>query len=153
MTDLSDLLQPDAVLTAVPASGRKAALAAAGAALARATGTDPRAVVDALAERERLGTTGFGHGVAIPHGRAAGIPAIAGALLRLARPVGWDAVDGEPVDLMFAMLSPTDAGAAHLKALARVSRALRDQAFLAKLRGAGSPDALWALVTHERVGS
>lgn len=145
MIDFSDLLRPEAVRTDVSAANKKAVLAAAGAALATIADADPRAVADALAERERLGTTGFGHGVAIPHARLAGRPEIVGVFLRLAQPIAYASVDDEPVDLVFAMLSPPDAGADHLKALARVSRRLRDQPFLAKLRGAGSPDALWSL--------
>jgi len=147
MTDLSDLLRSDAVRTDVPAANKKGVLAAAAAALAGAAGADVRAVAEALSERERLGTTGFGHGVAIPHARLSGASGITGVFLRLSHPVPYAAVDDEAVDLVFAMLSPPDAGADHLKALARVSRRLRDQHFLAKLRGAGSPDALWALFT------
>jgi len=145
MIDFSDMLRPDAVRMDVSAANKKAVLATAASALAAVAGTDPRTVADALAERERLGTTGFGHGVAIPHARMAGSSEILGVFLRLAHPVAYAAVDDEPVDLVFAMLSPSDAGADHLKALARVSRRLRDQNFLAKLRGAGSPDALWSL--------
>jgi len=146
VTDLSDLLRPDAVRFDVSAASRKAALTLAARALSPAVGLDGRVLGELFAERERLGTTGFGHGVAIPHGRAP-VPGVSAAFLRLARPVGWSAVDGEPVDLVFAMVSPPDAGADHLKALARASRALRDAGFLAKLRGAGSGDALWALLS------
>ncbi len=146
MIDFSDLLRPEAVRTDVSAANKKAVLAAAGAALATIADADPRAVSDALAERERLGTTGFGHGVAIPHARLAGRPEIVGVFLRLAQPIAYASVDDEPVDLVFAMLSPPDAGADHLKALARVSRRLRDRSFAEKLRGAGSRDALYALL-------
>ena len=147
MTDLSDLLRPEAVATDLLAANKKALLAAMAGMVAREAGVEPRLVADRLADRERLGTTGFGHGVAIPHARMEGLPGIVGAFGRLAQPVEYAAVDDLPVDLVFVLLSPVDAGADHLKALARVSRALRDARFLAKLRGAGSRDALFALFT------
>ena len=105
------------------------------------------AIADRLLDRERLGSTGFGHGVALPHARVDGLPGIMGAFGRLAEPVEYGAVDDLPVDLVFVLLSPVDAGADHLKALARVSRSLREARFLAKLLGAGSRDALFALFT------
>ena len=145
MTDLSDLLRPDAVLTGVAAPGKKALFAQL--AQAAGQGTDPRFVAERLAERERLGTTGFGHGVALPHARLPGLPAVSGVFMRLAQPIDFQAVDGLPVDLVFALFSPTEAGADHLKALARVSRRFRDQTLLAKLRGAESRDALYALLS------
>jgi nitrogen PTS system EIIA component len=149
MSDLSDLLRPDAVQTDLAFAGKKAGLQQLGALLGPVAGLEPRVVADCLAARERLGSTGFGNGVAIPHGRLAGLAQITGAFVRLAQPVEWQAVDDLPVDLVFALLSPEDAGAEHLKALARVSRTLRDARFLAKLRGAGSRDALYALFTTD----
>lgn len=145
MTDLSDLLRPEAVATELPATNKKALLGALAAMIAPQLGLDPRLVAERVADRERLGSTGFGHGVAIPHARVDGLRHVTGAFARLAHPVEYQAVDELPVDLVFLLLSPTDAGAEHLKALARVSRALRDARFLAKLRGAGSRDALYAL--------
>ena len=150
MPDLSDLLRPDAVLLGVSALGKKPLFAQLAGALAVQTGADARALGDALGERERLGSTGFGGGVALPHARLDGVAQVTCVFARLAQPIDYRAVDGAPVDLVMAMLSPVDAGAEHLKALARVSRRLRDRAFLTKLRGAGSPDALWALFTEDR---
>jgi nitrogen PTS system EIIA component len=147
MTDLSDLLRPSAVLTGWTAPSKKALFAQLAQLAEADTGLDPRTVADALAERERLGTTGFGDGVAIPHAKLSGLPAVTGLFVRLAQPLDFQSVDDLPVDLVFALLSPMDAGAEHLKALARVSRRLRDTALLAKLRGAGSRDALYALFT------
>lgn len=147
MIDLSDLLAPEAVVADLAATGKKPLLAALGQAVHRVYGVPARAVTDRLAERERLGTTGFGGGIAIPHARIAGIDGVRGLFARLAQPVDFDAIDELPVDLAFVLLSPADAGAEHLKALSRVSRALRDRAFIAKLRGAGSSDALYALLT------
>jgi len=119
---------------------------AAGA--SRLTGVDARMIVEKLVERERLGSTGFGGGVAIPHGKVEGIDRVVGVFARLAAPVDFQAIDDMPVDLVFVLLSPPDAGVEHLKALARVSRRLRDRAFVAKLRGAGTDDALYALFAH-----
>ena len=150
MTDLSDLLRPDAVLFDLPALGKKPAFGQLATALAGQTGADAKAIGDALAERERLGSTGFGGGVAIPHAKIAGLAQVTCVFARLHQPLDWQAVDGLPVDLVMALLSPPAAGADHLKALARVSRRLRDRAFLAKLRGAASPDALYALFTEDR---
>lgn len=146
MTDLTDLLIPEAVLADVPVAGKKKLFAQLGQAAQRAWGLDAHMVTDRIAERERLGTTGFGSGVAIPHGRIDGIDRVRGLFVRLAQPVDFDAIDEAPVDLVFMLLSPGDAGADHLKALARVSRAMRDRGFADKLRGAGSGDALYALL-------
>jgi PTS system nitrogen regulatory IIA component len=145
MTDLSDLLRPDAVLTGVGAPTKKMLLQQLGASLAALVGLEARAIVERLIEREKLGSTGFGGGVAIPHAKLNGLGQVTGLFAKLVQPIDFAAVDDLPVDLVFVLLSPTDAGAAHLKALARVSRRLRDRTFLAKLRGAGSCDALYAL--------
>ena len=145
MTDLVHLLEPDAVAANVPAANKKALFQQLGLVAARVRGLDPRKVVERLSERERLGSTGFGGGVAIPHGKIDGLDGITGAFFRLANPIDFQAIDDLPVDLVFMLLSPPDAGADHLKALAQVSRWLRDRSFVAKLRGAGSTDALYAL--------
>ncbi|WP_326523705.1 PTS sugar transporter subunit IIA [Sphingomonas sp.] len=147
MTDLSDLLQLDAVLADVAAANKRALFAAFGATAAEVYGVDAAAVSAGLAAREKLGTTGFGGGIAVPHARLAGLEAVCGVFARLDRPIDFAAVDELPVDMAFMLLSPIDAGAGHLKALARVSRRLRDRGFAQKLRGAGSPDALYALLT------
>ena len=147
MIDFSDLLPPDAVLADVASPHRKALFATLAAAAHDAHGLDHPGIADALADREKLGSTGYGHGIAVPHARLAGIDRIAGVFVRLARPIDFSAVDDLPVDLVFALFSPLDAGGEHLKALARVSRSLRDPAFRDKLRGAGSRDALYVLLT------
>lgn len=150
MADLSDLLRPDAVLTGLAPASKKALFTQLAAALAAQAGGDAKAIAAVLAAREKLGSTGFGGGVAIPHGKLEGIAQVTAVFARLGKPMEFAAVDGAPVDLVWALLSPPAAGAEHLKALARVSRRLRDRAFLAKLRGAGSPDALYALFTEDR---
>ena len=109
-------------------------------------GFDPATIVDSVAERERLGSTGFGNGVAIPHGKVEGLKRIYALVVRLAEPIDYKAVDGQPVDLVFLLLSPPDAGAEHLKALAAVSRVVRHAPTLEKLRGARTRDALAAVL-------
>ena len=151
MTDLHDILAPDAVLERVSVGTRKALFQQLAAAAAAAYGLDAVAVQEAVAAREKLGSTGFGDGVATPHGRIPGLTEVRGVFARLAHPLDFGAVDDMPVDIVFMLLSPPDAGAMHLKALARVSRTLRDQVLVEKLRGAGSRDALVALLTAEQV--
>ena len=148
MTDFSDLITPDTILANLTVPTRKALFQSLGATVADRHGLDPRDVAERLAGREKLGSTGFGGGIAIPHAKIAGLDGIVGAMARLTQPIDFAAVDAMPVDIVFMLLSPPDSGADHLKTLARVSRALRDPAFVAKLRGAGSPDALYALLTE-----
>lgn len=147
MTDLHDILAPDAVLERVSVGTRKALFQQLAAAAASAYGLEASAAAEVVGAREKLGSTGFGGGVATPHGKLPGLDRVRGVFARLAQPIDFDAVDDMPVDIIVMLLSPPDAGATHLKALARVSRALRDQAFVAKLRGAASRDALIALLT------
>lgn len=148
MQDFSDLLRPEAVYKDVAVAHKKGLFAQLATA-ADALGLDGRLTAERLVAREKIGSTGFGGGVAIPHARLADLPAVTGVFMRLAQPIEFDAVDDLPVDLVFMLVSPVDAGAEHLKALARVSRRLRDRTFLGKLRGAGSPDALYALFTAD----
>lgn len=150
MTDFSDLLRPEAVLTGLTAATKKTLFTQLAGVAAGIADVDPGLAVERLAAREKLGSTGFGGGVAIPHAKLPGLAAVTGLFARLAQPIEFDAVDDLPVDLVFTLLSPVDAGAVHLKALARVSRRLRDRSFLAKLRGAGSRDALFILFTDDQ---
>jgi nitrogen PTS system EIIA component len=149
VTDFSDLVTPAAVQEGVAAATRKAVLQQLGVVAADVYELDAKIVSEALAAREKLGSTAFGGGIALPHARIAGLTQVMGLFLQLARPIDFQAIDDLPVDIVFALLSPPDAGAEHLKALARVSRAMRDRAFVAKLRGAGSPDAIYALLTSD----
>jgi PTS system nitrogen regulatory IIA component len=151
MTDFSDMLRPDAVQTGVIAKNKKAVFQHLATIASEILDADPKMIADRLAAREKLGSTGFGGGVAIPHAKLEGLAQVTGVFARLAESVDFQAVDDLPVDLVFMLLSPTDAGAVHLKALARVSRRLRDKAFLEKLRGGGSPDAVYALFTADEV--
>ena len=109
-------------------------------------GIDPTRIAESIAERERLGSTGFGGGVAIPHGKLDGLDRVYALVARLSTPVDYKAIDGAKVDLVFLLLSPPHAGAEHLKALAAVSRLVRQPATIEKLRGARSRDALAAVL-------
>jgi len=143
-----DLLTPDAVLPSLRAGNKKQALQELSRKASELTGQHERAIFDVLLERERLGTTGVGHGIAIPHGKLPNLDRVHGLFARLERPIDFDAIDEQPVDLVFLLLAPERAGADHLKALARVSRLLRDQAICEKLRGSTSGDAIFALLTQ-----
>lgn len=143
--DLSDLLSPAAIFADLGIANKKVLFQQIAGIAAKLTNLDAKLIVERLAERERLGSTGFGGGVAIPHGKIEGLDRVIGIFARLSTPIDFAAIDDMPVDLVFLLLSPPDAGVEHLKALARVSRRLRDRAFVAKLRGAGSTDALYAL--------
>jgi PTS system nitrogen regulatory IIA component len=146
--DLSEILKPEAVLPSVHAQSKKQALQEVCASAARMTGLAERDIFDAILQRERLGSTGVGHGVAIPHGKLRAVDRLVGVFARLARPVDFDALDDQPVDLVFLLLAPESAGADHLKALARVARILRDPAVTQKLRATQDPAALYAILTE-----
>jgi PTS system nitrogen regulatory IIA component len=147
--EIADLLAgPDAVLACVKASGKKALLAELAGRAAALYKLDERRLFDRLLERERLGSTGIGGGVAIPHGRMAGMEKPVGLFARLGHPVDFDAIDERPVDTVFLLLAPEGAGADHLKALARVSRLLRDRSLVEKLRATENADALYALLVE-----
>ena len=147
--EIADLLAgPDAVLACVKASGKKALLAELAARAAVRYKLDERRLFDRLLERERLGSTGIGGGIAIPHGRMPGIEKPVGLFARLGHPVDFDSIDERPVDTVFLLLAPEGAGADHLKALARVSRLLRDRSLVEKLRATESADALYALLVE-----
>ena len=145
MTEISSLLVPGAVAAGANITTSKALFQQLGQVAEHEYGLSATEVVDRLTERERLGSTGFGGGVAIPHGKIDGLTQVVGLFVQLAQPVDVKAIDDLPVDLVFCLLSPPDAGSEHLKALAQVSRWLRDRTFVAKLRGAGSADAIYAL--------
>ncbi|MBM3559362.1 MAG: PTS IIA-like nitrogen regulatory protein PtsN [Alphaproteobacteria bacterium] len=146
--DIEDILTPGAVVAKLRATSKKQALQELARVAADVTGEDERAIFEVLLERERLGSTGVGGGVAIPHGKLAGLDRLQGVFARLAQPIDFDAVDDRPVDLMFVLLAPEGAGADHLKALAQVSRLLRDPATCDKMRGSDSRDAVYALLTQ-----
>ena len=143
---LVDFLDFDSIRVGLPGGNKRKLLQQLGAIASARLGFDSEAIVETIAERERLGSTGFGNGVAIPHGKVAGLSGIYASVVRLAEPVDYKAIDGQPVDLVFLLLSPPDAGAEHLKALAAVSRVIRHGPTLEKLRGARSRDAFAAVL-------
>jgi PTS system nitrogen regulatory IIA component len=149
MNQISHILTADLVDADLVAANKKALFQQLATAMARRAGLDGKVVLAALQERELLSSTGYGGGIAIPHGKIDGLPGVVGYFARLSSPIDFQAVDGALVDLVFMLLSPADAGADHLKALAGVSRLLRDRSMVAKLRGARSKDAIFALLAGE----
>jgi PTS system nitrogen regulatory IIA component len=147
---IADLITPQSVIASFRVSSKKQALQELAKKAASLVGQPEQLVYGVLSERERLGTTGVGLGIAIPHGKLPGLERMTGLFARLEKPIDFEAIDNQPVDLVFLMLAPEDAGADHLKALARVSRLLRDRAVCAKLRSTDNADALYALLTDER---
>lgn len=147
--DIGDLLAPQGVVLRGGASSKRQALHAVAEAAAQALGMDEARVFDALLEREALGSTGLGSGVAVPHARLPGIERVTGVFVRLDAPVAYDSVDDRPVDLMFALFAPPKDGAEHLRALAAVSRALRSSELREQLRQARTTDAVRALFVRD----
>ena len=143
---LADFLDFDAIKTALPGGNKRSLMQQLANLAGQRLNSIPAAVLASLNEREQLGSTGFGQGVAIPHGKIDGLAQIYGLFARLGEPVDYKAIDGRPVDLVFLLLSPPDAGAEHLKALAAISRVTRDAATLEQMRGARSRDALAAVL-------
>lgn len=147
MSGISDILDLDAVRPRVPAGSKKMLFQQLAGFAAASAGGEAAQILECLNAREKSGATGYGAGTAIPHCRHPGLTRVRGFFVRLAEPIDYGAVDGVPVDLVFMLLSPPDAGVAHLKALAAVSRLLRDEDMARKLRGARSSDAIFALLT------
>lgn len=146
--EITDLISPAAVIPNLRATSKKQALQDLARKAAEITGLHERAIFDVLLERERLGTTGVGNGIAIPHGKLPAMERLYGVFARLEKPIAFESIDEQPVDLIFLLLAPESAGADHLKALARVSRLLRDKGVCEKLRGTDNADALYALLTE-----
>ncbi len=146
--EISDLISLEGIVANLRATSKKQALQDLARRAADITGEPERAIFEVLIERERLGTTGVGNGIAIPHGKLPGLDKLYGLFARLETPIDFDAIDEQPVDLICLLLAPESAGADHLKALARVSRLLRDRSICDKLRGSDSAEAIYALLTE-----
>ena len=144
---LTDLLSPDAIFSALRVNGKKQALQEMSERAAQVSGLPAREIFDALLQRERLGSTGVGDGIAIPHGKLAKCTRIFGIFARLDRAIDFEALDGLPVDLIFLLIAPESAGADHLKALAGIARVLRDPEMAAQLRATRDASALYSLLT------
>jgi nitrogen PTS system EIIA component len=150
---LPDIIDARTILPALKVQNKKQLLQELAQSLSSLVAIDSRVIFEKLLQREKLGSTGLGQGIAIPHGRLPAITRVYGVFARLQNPIAFDSLDGEPVDLAFALISPEHAGADHLTALARVSRLLRDPDTLQKLRGTESPDGLYAILTQPPIST
>ncbi|WP_397541558.1 PTS sugar transporter subunit IIA [Roseovarius salis] len=146
--EISMILKPEAVKVLSAVSSKKRLFHELGMIAESAYGVSHTRAIDALQERESLGPTGVGHGVALPHARLADVSEVVGAMVLLEKPVDFGAVDRQPVDLVFSLFAPSDAGVEHLKALALVSRTLRDTSLCAKLRSNNDPATLYTILTE-----
>jgi len=146
--DLSDLIAPEAIIPALKASSKKQLLQIMAEKAAATSGLPEREVLETILQREKLGSTGVGNGIAIPHGKLPDIDKIVGVFARLENPVDFEALDDQPVDLVFLLLAPESAGADHLKALSRIARLLRDPEMVNKLRVTHEAQALYAFLTQ-----
>jgi PTS system nitrogen regulatory IIA component len=144
-----DFLTPEAIAPSLKAVSKKQALHDLASQASRLVGRDEREIFDTLLQRERLGSTGIGEGIAIPHGKLPKLAGLFGMFARLERPIDFEALDGEPVDMLFLLLAPEGAGADHLKALARIARMLREPGIHDRIRAARDASALYAVLTHD----
>ena len=143
---LNDLVAPNAIIPALKVNSKKQVLHELAARAATLSGQSERAIFDVLMQREKLGSTAVGNGIAIPHGKMPGLTRLFGLFARLDRPIDFEALDNQPVDLIFLLLAPEGAGADHLKALARIARLLRDPNIAHKLRGSHDAESLYAVL-------
>lgn len=144
-----EILSPEGIIAGMRATSKKQVLQELARVAGQLTGENDRSIFEVLLDRERLGSTGVGRGVAIPHGKLSSLRGIFGLFARLQRPVDFESIDDQPVDLVFLLLAPEASGAEHLKALAKVSRLLRDEGLCEKLRGCDSADAIYALLSDD----
>lgn len=149
MAVLSEFLKPDSVETGVSVTNKKNALEHLSTFAAEKTGLNASMIYELLLQRERLGSTGVGEGFAIPHSKVKGLDQLFGAAFLLEKPIDFDALDGEPVDVLFLLLAPEDSGADHLKALARIARLFRAPGFLNKVHSVHDASAFYILLTKE----
>ena len=145
---LTDVVAPDAVIPALKVNGKKQALQELAARAAQISGQNERTIYETLLQREKLGSTGVGNGIAIPHGKLPKLEKLVGLFARLERGIDFESLDGQPVDLVFLLLAPEGAGADHLKALARVARLLREAEVVTRLRETRDADALYAILAQ-----
>ncbi len=146
--EINELISSQAIVPNLKSTSKKQALQELARRLEEIAVESKRTIFDVLMERERLGTTGVGNGIAIPHGKVSNIDRLYGLFARLETPIDFQSIDNQPVDLIFVLLAPESAGADHLKALARISRLLRDTAICKKLRGTDTVDGLYAILTE-----
>lgn len=146
--DLSDLIKPEAIIPVLKASNKKQALQEMSEKASPLVDLPGRTIFDVLLQRERLGSTGIGKGIAIPHGKLSGLTEIVGLFARLDKPIAFESADEQPVDLIFLLLTPEDAGADHLKALARIARLLHEPNAATRLRGCRDATGLYSILTQ-----
>jgi nitrogen PTS system EIIA component len=145
---LLDFVSPEAIAPSLRVTSKKQALQELSAQAARLSGVEEASIFEALLQRERLGSTGIGEGLAIPHGKLPGLSKLFGLVARLEKPIDFEALDGQPVDILFLLLAPEGAGADHLKALARAARVLRQPGTMERIRAARDAAALYAVLTE-----
>jgi len=150
---LADILHPEGIIPALRVHTKKQLLVELAATASKITGIPEREIFDVVLQRERLGSTGVGAGIAIPHGKLKALTKITGVFARLETPVDFEALDDQPVDLVFMLLAPEGAGADHLKALSRIARALRDQDLVARLRSSDTVPAIEACLNQEQASA
>lgn len=150
---LADILQPEGIIPALRVHTKKQLLVELASTASKITGIPEREIFDVVLQRERLGSTGVGAGIAIPHGKLKALGKITGVFARLETPVDFEALDDQPVDLVFMLLAPEGAGADHLKALSRIARALRDQDLVARLRSSDTVPAIEACLNQEQASA
>jgi PTS system nitrogen regulatory IIA component len=147
---LADILHPEAILPGLRVQSKKQLLMEMASCASKLTGISEREIFDVVLQREKLGSTGVGGGIAIPHGKLKSLNRITGVFARIETPVDFEALDDQPVDLVFMLLAPEGAGADHLKALSRIARVLRDQDLVARLRASETVTALHACLNQEQ---
>jgi nitrogen PTS system EIIA component len=150
---LADILQPEGIIPALRVHTKKQLLLELASTASKSTGIPEREIFDVVLQRERLGSTGVGAGIAIPHGKLKALTKITGVFARLETPVDFESLDDQPVDLVFMLLAPEGAGADHLKALSRIARALRDQDLVARLRSSDTVPAIEACLNQEQASA
>mgnify|MGYP000088422256 FL=1 len=150
---LGDIVTQEAIIPDLRVSSKKQLLQAVAEKASEVTGLSARAVFDTILQRERLGSTGVGKGIAIPHGKFSDFDRIAGVFARLHSPIDFESLDDQPVDIVFLLLAPESAGADHLKALSRIARVLRDPVRISNLRATSDPEALFAFLTQEQASN
>ncbi|MDB5523718.1 MAG: ptsNch [Rhizobium sp.] len=150
---LADILHPEGIIAALRVQSKKQLLMELATNAARLTGMSEREIFDVVLQREKLGSTGVGSGIAIPHGKLKNLAKITGVFARLETPVDFEALDDQPVDIVFMLLAPEGAGADHLKALSRIARVLRDQDLVARLRSSDTVSALNACLNQEQTSN
>lgn len=150
---LADLLQHDAIIPALRVNSKKQLLQELAAKASKLIGIPEKEIFDVILQREKLGSTGVGNGIAIPHGKLTNIASIQGIFARLETPIDFEALDEQPVDLVFLLLAPEGAGADHLKALSRIARVLRDQDLVAKLRASDSDTAIYTFLNQDQASN